>query len=145
LWELCVLGSFVDVNISCRQFWCDVIWDPFPHMIGCSCRGFCMVNMEYIFNIFSRNVVSFVQEITQINFDVMFWCIYSYRSFVYCIISVVHVVCESIWIGVRLKFILLLFIENTHRDVSPKKHPHNVVKQLWVLWRSKKLNPNLWV
>jgi len=53
------------------------------------------VNVEYTFNIFSRNVVSFAQ-ITQINFDVMFWCIYNYRHFVSCIISIVHVVRESI-------------------------------------------------
>ena len=55
------------------------------------------------------------------NIDVMFWCVYSYWYFVSCIISVIHVVCESIWIGVRLKFILLLFIENTQGDVLPKK------------------------
>jgi len=32
------------------------------------------------------------------NFDVMFWCVYNYRYFVSGIISVIHIVCESIWI-----------------------------------------------
>jgi len=68
LCELCVLGSFVDVvNISCCQFWCDV--RSISSYYRCFCRGFCTVNMECIFNIFSRNVASFAQKITQINFD----------------------------------------------------------------------------
>ena len=53
--------------------------------------------MVYMFNIFNRSVVSVAQEITQMNFDVMFWCTeyVVINILVPCIINV-HTVCESI-------------------------------------------------
>jgi len=58
LWELCVLGSLVDiVSISGCQFWCEVISDPFSRMIEYFFRRFCLVYMGYVFSIFSRKVL----------------------------------------------------------------------------------------
>jgi len=57
LWELCLLGGLVGaVSVSGCQFWCEVLWDPFHHMRELFFLGFCVVYMEYIFSIFSRNV-----------------------------------------------------------------------------------------
>jgi len=52
--------------------------------------------MEYIFSISSRSDVSFALEISQMNFDLIFWCVYSHIYFVSSVSSVTHAECERI-------------------------------------------------